>query len=77
MKAKLIAYLRLCRPILQYANTLWDLTNKSACEEIEHVQNRAIRFIANLKGRCGISDAHTELQLKTLTNEETKDSLCW
>jgi len=44
----------------------WDLTNKCACEETEHVQNQAIRYIANLKGRCGISDAWTELQLKTL-----------
>jgi len=49
MKAKLIAYLSLCKPILEYADTLWDPTNKSACEEIEHVQNQAIRFIANLK----------------------------
>jgi len=52
----------------EYADTLWDPTNKSACEEIEHVQNRAIRFIANLKGRCGIKNACTELQLKTLTS---------
>jgi len=57
MKAKLIAYLSLCRPILEYADTLWDPTNKSACAEIEQVQNQAIRFIANFKGRCGISDA--------------------
>jgi len=49
MKAKLIAYLSLCRPILQYADTLWDPTSKCACEEIEHVQNQAVRFIANLK----------------------------
>jgi len=52
MKATLIAYLSLCRPILEYADTLWDPTNKSACEEIEHVQNQAIRFIAKHKRRC-------------------------
>jgi len=29
MQAKLIAHLSLCRPILEYADTLWDPTNKS------------------------------------------------
>jgi len=59
-----------CRPILEYADTLWDPTNKSACGEIEHVQNQAIRFIVKLKGRCGISDARTELQLKILASRQ-------
>jgi len=66
MKAKLIAYVSLCRPILEDVDTLWDPINKNACEKIEHVQNQAIRFIATLKRRCGISDARTELQFKTL-----------
>jgi len=71
MKAKLIAYFSQCIPILEYARALWDPTNKIGYKKIEHVQNQTIRFIANLKGRSGINDIPTELQLKVLGHRLT------
>ena len=50
-EAKLLAYTSLCRPILKYADVAWDPSIKSKVHDIELIQNKAIRFIANLRGR--------------------------
>ena len=73
-KAKLLAYMTLCRPILEYAATTWDPVTKQLVKEIELVQNRAIRFICCLKGReASISDAREQLNISSL--EDRRKSL--
>jgi len=65
--AKLLAYTCLCRLIFNYADVLWDLATKSKGRAIELVQNRAIPFINNLKGRTvSVSKMKNELRLPSL-----------
>ena len=65
-QARLLAYTSLCRPILEYADSVWDLSLKKTINDIEMVQNRAVRFISRLKGRDSVSEARCELGLQTL-----------
>ena len=65
-QARLLAYTSLCRPILEYADSVWDLSLKKTINDIEMVQNRAVRFISRLKGRDSVSKARCELGLQTL-----------
>ena len=65
-KVKLIAYKTLCRQKLEYAAEVWDPFQRNHVYMIEMVQNKAIRFILNLKGRCSISEARENLGLPTL-----------
>ena len=62
-KAKFLAYTSLCRPILEYAATVWDPQQKNLVHDIEMVQNSAVRFICNLKGRESVSEATENLNL--------------
>ena len=65
-KAKRLAYTSLCRPILEYADSAWDPCNKQTIYTIEMIQNRAVRFIKNLKGRESVTDARDQLGLSSL-----------
>jgi len=49
-EGKLLAYTNLCRPILEYTDTVWDLTLAKDIESLEMLQRRAVRFIAGIKG---------------------------
>ena len=61
-EAKLLAYTSLCRPILEYADVVWDPSARSKIHDIELVQNSAIRFISNLKGRTdSVPEAKNQL----------------
>lgn len=66
--SKLLAYTSLCRPILEYADTLWDPAKKQTAEQIENVQRKAVRFISNLRGRESVSDARQRLGLIPLAD---------
>ena len=57
------------RPILEYADILRDPANSASIQELEAVQNKAIRFVKNIKGRHGITEGRTALGL-----QELKDS---
>jgi hypothetical protein len=74
-KAKLMAYTALCRPIIEYASSVWDPTNKSLIHEIEMIQNNAIRFINNVKGRASITYAREKLGLHTLADRRKSNRL--
>lgn len=75
-KAKLMAYTSLCRPILEYADTVWDPTDKQTSYNIEMVQRKAVRFIKKLKGRQSVTDASTELGLQSLEDRRKNHRLC-
>ena len=48
-KIRLLAYTSLCRPILEYADTVWDPTLAKEIESLEMLQHRTVRFIARLR----------------------------
>ena len=74
-KAKLIAYKSLCLPHLEYASAVWDPTSTKATNALEMVQNQATRFISNLKGREGVTDAKEKLGLKPLQERRQSQRL--
>jgi hypothetical protein len=74
-KDKLLAYTSLCRPVLEYADTLWDPADNSTAEEIELTQSKAIRFVKGIKGRRGITDARSQLELQPLKDRRKNHRL--
>ena len=63
---RLLAYTSLCRPILEYADSVWDPSQAKTIHSIEMIQNRAVRFICGIGGRHGVSNAKSELGLESL-----------
>ena len=74
-RGKLLAYTSLCRPVLEYGDTLWDPPDNKTSDIIELVQNRAIRFIKNMKGRHGVTEARDQLELKSLKDRRKSHRL--
>lgn len=75
-KTKLTAYKALCRPILEYAAVVWDPHVKKNSYSSEMVQNRAIRFIAGMKGRDeSITEARNLLSLDSLEHRRKQARL--
>ena len=67
-QVKVMAYISLVRPILEYACEVWDSHLKKHQDKLEHVQSRAIRFIAGLKGISSVSAARENLGLHLLSD---------
>ena len=44
-KVRLLAYVTLCRPLLEYACEIWDPTTQFLITRLEDVQSKAIRYI--------------------------------
>ena len=59
IERKTLAYTSLCRPILEYADIVWDPVSKQAINSLEKVQTDAVKFIANFRGRTSITDSIT------------------
>ena len=74
-KAKLLAYIGLCRPHVEYAAAVWDpnLEYIHIAHDIEMIQhNNAARFIAGLEDRDSITPALENLYLETLAARHGK-----
>ena len=71
-KAKLLAYIGLCLPHVEYAAAVWDPNLKYITRDLEMVQHNAVRFISKLKGRDSITSALEGLNLETLAARRGK-----
>ena len=70
--AKLLTYTSLCRPHVKYAASVWNPYLECLNHDIEMIQNKAVRFISNIKGRGSLSEAREQLHLDTLVNRRKK-----
>ena len=65
-KVKLIASKTLCRPRMEFAVEVWDPAANKYIRMLEMVQNKAVRFVSNSKGREGVTDEKERLGLEPL-----------
>ena len=75
IEGKTLAYTSLCRPILEYADVVWDPVCKQAINSLEKVQTDAVKFIANLRGRTSITEARERLGLELLSKRRRNHRL--
>ena len=67
-KAKLLAYIGLCRPHVEYA-AVWDPNMEYIAPDVEMVQHNAVRFISGLKIRDSITSALENLAVSVFWHE--------
>jgi hypothetical protein len=68
IKVKKLAYLTLCRPILEYASDIWDPTHNYLINKLELFQNKALRFVFNVKGRdTSMTEVKNKNHIQTLS----------
>jgi len=65
-RVKRVAFLTLCRPLLEYAWEVWDPHLARRVSLLEGVQRTAIRFILGIKGRNSISKGRISLEMELL-----------
>lgn len=70
-KIKLTAYKTLVRSTLEHASEVWDPFLRKEVDQLERVQNRAVRFIGQLRGKCSVSAKRDQLKLETLENRRS------
>ena len=71
-KVKLHACTTLCRPLVEYASSVWDPVLEYQIHHIEMAQHRTVRFICDLKSRVSISAALDTLELDNLSERHNK-----
>jgi hypothetical protein len=75
---KLTMYKTLVRPILEYASSAWAPYRQAHIAELEKVQRKAVRWIANLKRDESVSEAMEALALDSLADRrQNKDTLLY
>ena len=75
IEGKTLAYTSLCRPILEYADVVWDPVCKQTINSLEKVQTDAVKFIANLRGRTSVTEARERLGLELLVKRRRNHRL--
>lgn len=63
---KKIAYMALCRPVMEFASEVWDPYLVRQQTQLENIQRRAVRFIAGLRGVESVTEAREKLGLELL-----------
>ena len=72
-KVKMISYLTLCTPTLEYACEAWDPYLVKHVDQLENIRRKAVRFICNVKGHDSITGARESLHIELLS-ERRKNS---
>lgn len=66
-KTKLVAYTTLVRPLLEYADVVWDPHTQTEIYLLERVQNKSLRFIYHAYSRhCSVTELRNRSALPTL-----------
>ena len=61
-KVKCLACKTLFRPKLEYAVEVWDLLLVKHVHALEAIRSKAVRFIANISGRRGVTERREALR---------------
>ena len=73
-KVRLIAYVTLCRPFIEYVCEIWNPTTQTLITKLENIQSKAMRFVKNLKRTyVSGSSARVLIGLDARTIKETKE----
>ena len=70
LKVKKVAYLTICRPIMEFACQVWDPYLVRHETQLENIQRRAVRFVANLRGVESVTVAREKLGLALLSDRK-------
>ena len=62
-------YETLCFPHLECATFAWGPSSRKYISYIAQFQGQAVGFVAGIKGRDGVKDAKSRLELVSRTNE--------
>jgi hypothetical protein len=68
-------YYSFVRPVLEYADVVWDNLSDELNKEIESVQNEAARIVAGATKQCNIDKLISELGWESLENRRNKHKL--
>lgn len=75
-KTKLTVYKTLLRPILEYANVVWDPFTKTNINKLENIQRKAIRFVYNrYDSFCSPTALLRQANLQALSERARTDRL--
>ena len=68
-------YFAFIRPLLEYADVVWDNCTKYESNELEKIQNEAARIVTGATKLVSINALLTETRWKTLSSRRTKHKL--
>ena len=74
-RVKELAYTTVCRPILEYASSVWSPYRKRDINKLEMVQRKAYRWIYSLKKDTHITERMTDHNWETLADRRINKDL--
>ena len=70
-----IIYVSFIRPILEYANVVWDNCTNSEKDDIDKIQNEAARIVVGCNKLIAIENLYNEVGWETLNERRRKHKL--